>query len=1088
MEDSDTVCPKVQGIIRARESQRVGSRTRSGELRRRVGFVDQTASDSHNFATTTVAEETEGRDVKSFLHPHTVRQDGKKGEQCTATNIAARPHSSSQDITTVGNKPFKVCAWGDSFSVTDETLSTEGRVDGYVPPNSPPVQVLSLRQELEAADAAAGVSLEQAFRAPIMDANWSLATPEAVLGSMDVESSETSTGGGLRATFKQSVDLASRMIKSKKAKGSERKKRVNFQEKPFTDVLAEIEEDDEEFTKEAVLKQADLNIRASNDSVAEASVGRSASNEDDEAGNRAFFQSRADAAKEREIEQKDVELGKEAIEVQARLPLPQEAAGQNNALLAVQQCSTQVSEMVQNRHLVELAAPTRQLSVTPSTAVSSRNTLLSHPFCPSDEGPLLPSASTTLSFMSSDSSVSFGHRVTDLTCLHALADLAVPFQETGDAKSQTGVANLPTTLKPEPSVPEELHRIHLEPQQRSPQQCQVGEQPPKQQRQGKPRPTPSQSPSVEDRSARSSRRCRMLEQAKRQDSVEKRSARLPKRPNTGERQRLSRFATKERRWGDDILQVIMMGNKHYLRERSLSSPRPRSASIPGAALLLDETQYITQQIEQAHAAIRDPDHTCPSPELRQAAESAQAAAAPEEVATTSVRSRESSDSAVKGAILPWSNRHASSPTSLSGRVSRRPSQRTCSRPPSSLASADALGARHATWGPGGEQRKMDTIAEAVCEVELKYPKAVTGAMAPKISNLKTAGDVFSGDTLAKNPVQVIVLDDNEDVAPTLPSELDTESQLTPSSPQWDVCERDLMASIKMLSAAVGTPESFAKTIELPSPEGLQLSETSTMASRVDTVGASSVGCSVALDPSASALSYTRTGSSKNARSRRLSTKILEGACFESMYNSILQPDSSPGLSLSIPGLGSRDFLGFLGPRDRPSGPTSEQSALPRSTDDSKTGSVSADTATTSGPASFASAPAKQECSGSHEVQVQRRAETSAIRSLEPTNSMPPPSSRPRPRSGSRRRASRTPSSGTLPQPSSSVVLPEDSVAEVMVPDSEGGPVAAEVDSEEDRSSFFSFEESASETSLLPDAANLDWWASSQASRSRTDLA
>ncbi|KAL1432656.1 hypothetical protein MTO96_012873 [Rhipicephalus appendiculatus] len=168
-----------------------------------------------------------------------------------------------------------------------------------------------------------------------------------------------------------------------------------------------------------------------------------------------------------------------------------------------------------------------------------------------------------------------------------------------------------------------------------------------------------------------------------------------------------------------------------------------------------------------------------------------------------------------------------------------------------------------------------------------------------------------------------------------------------------------MASVKMLSAAVGTPESFEKSIELPSPEGLLMSETSTMPSRVDTVGLSSVGGSVVLDLSASALSYTRTESSKNARSRQLSTKLLEGPCFESIYNSILQPGSSPVVSLSIPVLGSRDFTGFYGPRDRPSVPTSEQSTFPCRTDDSKIDGGSADAATTSGPASFALATQKR---------------------------------------------------------------------------------------------------------------------------------
>ncbi|XP_054930102.2 uncharacterized protein [Dermacentor andersoni] len=842
----------------------------------------------------------------------------------------------------------------------------------------------------------------------------------------------------------------------------------------------------------------ELVVHVNNDSVAEGSVGNSASENDEEGTDHAFIESRAEAAEERGIEHKGhIKLGKEEIEeieVDTRLPLKQEAVGQNTTRLAIEQIGGQNNQMLPDRNMVELTASTRRLSVTPSQTVSSRNTVVSHPFCRSDEGSLLPSASTTLSFLSSDSNVSVAHRATDLTCLHTFAELAAPFQETGDGKSQTGVANLPVTPKPESPARQELHHRQIEPQLHPPQQYQAGEQPQKQRPQGKPTPLPSQSPSGEDRSLRSSRRCRMLQQARRQDSMEHRSARLPKRPNTGERQRLGRFAAKERRWGDDILRVIMMGNRHYLRERSQSSPRARSASITGGAALFDETQYISQQIELAHASINNADHTCPSPVLREAAVSSPIAATLEAAAAAPTRSRDSPASVVKGALLPWSEQRASSPSSPPCRVLQRSSPRTCSRPPSSLSSPDPLGARqHVTWGPGGEQRKMDTIAEAVCEIELEDPQAVVGALASKMLELKTGGDVFSGDTVAKSPVQVVVVEDNTDhLAPSLTSELGAESRLTPTWPPWDVCERDLMASVKMLSAAVGTPESFAKTIELPSPEGLLMSESSTLASRVDTMAPSSIGCSVVLEPSPSALSCT-TGSSKNVRSRRLSAKILEGPCFESIYNSILQPGSSPPLSLSIPVLGSRDFPGFLGPRGRQTGSTSEQQAVPCRIGDSTICGSSADAATTmSGALSFASSLATQERSSAYQVQARRRAETTAAGGQERTSGMAPPSGEPRPRSssrhsGCRRRASRTPSSGILQQQEAPAAWPEDSAAEVVASDSEGGPIGADVDSEEDHSSFFSFEESASETSLLPDSANLDWWTSTRASRSRTDL-
>ncbi|KAL1432654.1 hypothetical protein MTO96_012871 [Rhipicephalus appendiculatus] len=134
MDDSDVLCPRVQGIIHARESRRVASRTRIDELRRRVEFVAETPTGSPNFATTTIAEETEASAAKGFPHPQAFRQVEKKDEQRADLDIVARPQSSSQEITTVGNKPFKVCAWGDSFSATDETPSAGSRMDGCVPP------------------------------------------------------------------------------------------------------------------------------------------------------------------------------------------------------------------------------------------------------------------------------------------------------------------------------------------------------------------------------------------------------------------------------------------------------------------------------------------------------------------------------------------------------------------------------------------------------------------------------------------------------------------------------------------------------------------------------------------------------------------------------------------------------------------------------------------------------------------------------------------------------------------------------------------------------------------------------------------
>ncbi|XP_077519981.1 uncharacterized protein LOC144129783 [Amblyomma americanum] len=1091
VEESNMLCPAVQGIAASKKSGKVTNETRSDEGKTCIGIPGGSTAGSLNIPASAI-EQPEPRLGRSRLHPHTVRDDGFLGEKQAASTQQGRLGRSSDNLnTSVGKTPSKVYAWGDSFSVSGETPSDESRLEGYVPPNSPgnsgTGQAISLRQELEAANAAADINLEQTFRYPRIANNWSLTSPEAVLGSMDVESSETSLGG-LRATFKDSVDVTSRMLvprdeatcvvpalKDKKDQGSKRKKRVNFQEKPFADVLAEIE-DDCPMPYEADLAEDDKKEIVNNDSVAEEASGSSKS-ENEQDIYHAFNEYRGgDAGNTDSRKVEDDEEENEENRGGPPTAIAQGETGRNASIQTMKQVKAQAQYVEPGRSLVELCAPkelaslTTELSLPHSPAASSKNTIVSQPFCRSDEGPLLPSASTTLSFLSSDSNVSIEHRVTDLTCLQALADLAVPFQETGDGKSRTGAPNLPDTPKPESHALQELHHSQREPQPQL--QHQEGEQ---QMQQWNEQPMSPRATSAEERSARSSRRLRMLQQAKRQDSKEDRSSRLPKRPNTGERQRVGRFAAKERRWGDDILRVIMMGNKHYLHERSTTSPRPLPAAI-AAVPPLDETQYVAQQIDRTPAATQDSVHTSPSPELGPATDVVRTVAVPVERAIVPALSRDSSARGCKQASPGSSDarqekRMSSSP---SDRVPQRSSSRASSRPHAAVTSQDSLTARHhATWGPSGEHRKMETIAEAVCEIELQDPQAVAEAVEPKVSALVT-GDVLSGDTLelVKSPIQVAVVEDSTDrFAPSITSELGAESQLTPTWPQWDARERDLLASVKMLSAAVGTPESFSKTIELPSPEGLLMSETSTVTSRADAVGPSSIGCSVVLEPSASALSHTRTGSPKSVRSRRPS--ILEGPCFESIYNSILQSGSSPGLSLSIPKIGSRDFAGLFGIRGRPSGPTSECLAGTSQTEDSTDGVAAAEAARASGSSNL-TAPLPSG-GGSREVLAPHATETTTVahcEEREDPNRRTPPLMGEAPSRYDR-------GSSDSHQPSSGPMLQGEAMA---------GDVQYEAGSDEDeRSSFVSFEESASETCLLPDAASKEWTASSTASSSRGDL-
>ncbi|KAK8770912.1 hypothetical protein V5799_025845 [Amblyomma americanum] len=668
IEESNMLCPAVQGKSSDERP------TDGGELR--CVIRNNTSPDSLKSSTTAV-EESPPLLVRSFLDPHTVRDDGNRDETRVVPKQQARHGCSSDNLTTNAEKPSEVYAWGDSLSGSAETPSDQCRLEGYAPPNSPgnrdTGQAISLLQGLEATRTPAGVGLEQTYICLRAENDWNMTTPEAVLGSMDLEPSETSLGV-LRATFKQSVDVTSRMpvhrdettvmvhaLKDKKTKGSKRKKRVNFEEEPFTVVLAEIEDgysepDRPEFAEELCL-----------------------------------------------------------------------AAG-----------------------VVRTVAVPEETAITPA---QSRN-------------------------------------------------LSV---------------------------------------------C-------------------------------------------------------------------------------DVMQV---------------SPRPGDSALE-------------QQV----------------------------------------------------------------PPSPSGRVSPHSSPEVCSRPLSVVTSPDPLAAtHHRTWGPSGEQRNVETIAEAVCQIELQDPQAIVEALGPKVSEL-APGDIFSGDTLelAKSPVQIAVIEDiNDHFVTNLVSEPGAENRV--ASHLWDAREHDLLASVKLLSAAVGTPESFSKSIGLPSSEGLRLSESSTLSSRVDGAVSSSIGCSVVLEPSSSAFSHARTGSPTSARSRRHSAKSLEVPCFESVYNSILQPGSSTGLSLSIPPLGSRDLSGICRVPERPRGSTSESSTIPCPVEDCRDGGAVPVAATTSKSTNLAlrlTAPEPSE--GGTEVLVPHATNVAAAHGEDCEESIPRTphfSAEAPPRNGSRCSSSRPPSTTAI---------------------------------------------------------------------------
>ncbi|KAK8783843.1 hypothetical protein V5799_009793 [Amblyomma americanum] len=159
-------------------------------------------------------------------------------------------------------------------------------------------------------------------------------------------------------------------------------------------------------------------------------------------------------------------------------------------------------------------------------------------FCDSDEGSVQPSESTSLSFLSSNSSCNVLHRLTDLVDLPRL-ERSVATHETGDGvvlsmpPRVTSSSAVQTENSWQPSRSERGAQAHLLPPGRA----------------GLPQ----------------------LRKARRRDTA-------------------ARVAT-DRPWTEDVKKVVMLGNKHYLRQHAARYPVAKSATT------FDETQYLLLQID-----------------------------------------------------------------------------------------------------------------------------------------------------------------------------------------------------------------------------------------------------------------------------------------------------------------------------------------------------------------------------------------------------------------------------------------------------------------------------------------------------------
>lgn len=201
-------------------------------------------------------------------------------------------------------------------------------------------------------------------------------------------------------------------------------------------------------------------------------------------------------------------------------------------------------------------APTGRITVsskgmTATTSVDSNEASREVPralltFCDSDEGSVQPSESMSLSFLSSNSSCNALHRLTDLVDLPRLErSVVAATHETGDG---VVLGMPPRVTSPSAVQTENSWQPTLSRSERGAQAHLLPERPPPG-RAGLP----------------------LLRKTRRRDTTA--------------------LVATDRPWTEDVKKVVMLGNKHYLRQHAARYPVAKSATT------FDETQYLLLQID-----------------------------------------------------------------------------------------------------------------------------------------------------------------------------------------------------------------------------------------------------------------------------------------------------------------------------------------------------------------------------------------------------------------------------------------------------------------------------------------------------------
>ncbi|CAN7999408.1 unnamed protein product, partial [Ixodes hexagonus] len=464
-------------------------------------------------------------------------------------------------------------------------------------------------------------------------------------------------------------------------------------------------------------------------------------------------------------------------------------------------------------------------------------------FCGSDDGLLVPSPSTSLSFVSSESGHNVTHPVTDLALLSGLPPLRRPTYETGDGRSRSGqlsaVLTSGTHMQDAGTMTPEQFFFPI-------RQTPIGE-----------RRGPSVLPKTEARQA---------------------VPPLPEGPF----------------WSKDMLKVAAVGNQHYLRERAALS---RSTTL-SSMTAIDQVGYICRKNSKSSLttspAVRVPEESSRTLRPSTAESEVFLTRSTTGLYRSSPCFQDSNSSGETLCLEPLRLRDLVVLRYPQFRWLTTVQSEQCTEAGVQDSQQESMSQAFRTGSCSRNTLlpfRVDAIVEALQEIELDTSTVSLHLSTCTYNRASSGDDKNLGDSLTaakRTPPDEIGF--GSPVAATI-SEVRQAGDACPSQSNQSAMEFDLVASSSPKSGTRESQENV-EAIDRPSSEGPILTlNTSTIAS-IDGNGPtlSAAGSCIAIQSireGSTHLGIERVDSTSSTR-RRLSLRMLEGPSFESVYNSILQ--------------------------------------------------------------------------------------------------------------------------------------------------------------------------------------------------------